>query len=41
MVIRPGMTGYGKIDVGWNPLGYIMARPIIRFCQVQVWSWLP
>jgi putative peptide zinc metalloprotease protein len=41
MVIQPGMTGYGKIDVGWNPLGYIVARPIIRFCQVQVWSWLP
>jgi multidrug efflux pump subunit AcrA (membrane-fusion protein) len=41
MVIQPGMTGYGKIDVGWNPLGYILARPLIRFCQVQVWSWLP
>jgi putative peptide zinc metalloprotease protein len=41
MDIEPGMEGYGKIDVGWNPLGYILARPLIRFCQVQVWSWLP
>jgi putative peptide zinc metalloprotease protein len=41
IAIQPGMTGYGKIDVGWNPLGYILARPVIRFCQVQIWSWLP
>jgi putative peptide zinc metalloprotease protein len=39
--MQPGMAGYGKIDVGWNPLGYILVRPLIRFCQVEVWSWLP
>ena len=39
--MQPGMAGYGKIDVGWNPLGYILVRPVIRFCQVEVWSWLP
>ncbi len=39
--MKPGMVGYGKIDVGWNPLCYILVRPIIRFFKVEVWSWLP
>jgi putative peptide zinc metalloprotease protein len=41
MILKPGMTGYGKIDAGLQPLGLIMTRPLLRFFQVEVWSWLP
>jgi len=38
---KAGMTGFAKIKVGYRPLGYLLLRPIIRFFQVEVWSWLP
>jgi len=41
MELKPGMTGYGKIETGLEPLGLIMTRPLLRFFQVEVWSWLP
>ena len=41
MELKQGMTGYGKIDTGLQPLGLIMTRPLLRFFQVEVWSWLP
>jgi len=39
--LKPGMTGYGKINVGRKPLYMLLSRPIIRFVQIEVWSWLP
>lgn len=39
--LKPGMTGYGKIDAGNMPLIVLLTRPIVRFIQVEVWSWLP
>jgi len=39
--LKAGMTGYCKIDAGYRPLGYLLVRPLFRFFQVEVWSWLP
>lgn len=39
--VRPGMTGYGKINAGYSPLGILLLRPMIRFVKIEVWSWLP
>jgi putative peptide zinc metalloprotease protein len=40
-VLKAGMTGYAKISASYRPLGYLLARPMLRFIQIEVWSWLP
>ncbi|MEM9444065.1 MAG: HlyD family efflux transporter periplasmic adaptor subunit [Verrucomicrobiota bacterium] len=39
--LKPGMTGYSKISVGWDFLFYAYLRPVIRFVRTEVWSWIP
>ena len=39
--LKAGMTGYAKISAGFQPLGFLLARPLLRFVQIEVWSWLP
>lgn len=39
--LKAGMTGFAKINAGYQPLGLLLARPIIRFVQIEMWSWLP
>lgn len=39
--VKPGMTGYAKVLVGEKPLFIIVARPIVRFFQIEAWSWIP
>jgi len=39
--LKAGMSGYCKLDAGYRPLGFLLLRPLIRFFQVEVWSWLP
>lgn len=39
--LRPGMTGYAKIDGTTMPLAAAFSRSLIRFFKVEVWSWLP
>jgi putative peptide zinc metalloprotease protein len=39
--LKAGMTGYAKISAGFQPLGLLLARPTMRFVQIEVWSWLP
>lgn len=39
--LKPGMSGYGKIPQGKKPLIVVMTRPLIRFLQIEFWSWLP
>ncbi|WP_287129054.1 HlyD family efflux transporter periplasmic adaptor subunit [Candidatus Cyanaurora vandensis] len=39
--LKPGMTGYVKVDAGTKPLILAFAHPIIRFVQVEMWSWMP
>lgn len=40
-VLKPSMTGYGKISATWRPLGVVLLWPIVRWMLVQVWYWLP
>jgi putative peptide zinc metalloprotease protein len=39
--LKAGMTGYAKIHAGYRPLGFLLARPLIRFVLIEMWSWLP
>jgi multidrug resistance efflux pump len=40
-LLKSGMSGYGKIDVGQLPVLSLLTRPLTRFIQVEIWSWLP
>ena len=39
--LRPGMTGYAKIEGESVPLAVAFSRSLTRFFKVEVWSWLP
>lgn len=39
--MKPGLTGYGKISSGYRPMIWVVTRHIVRFFQVEIWSWLP
>ncbi|HEU0198068.1 MAG TPA: efflux RND transporter periplasmic adaptor subunit [Nevskiaceae bacterium] len=39
--LKPGMTGYAKIDAGTFPVIVVFTRALYRFFFVEVWSWLP
>jgi multidrug resistance efflux pump len=39
--LKPGMSGYGKLKLGEKPIFIVITRPIIRFIQIELWSWLP
>jgi hypothetical protein len=39
--LRPGMTGYAKIEGPTMPVFIAFTRPIVRFFQVDFWSWFP
>jgi multidrug resistance efflux pump len=41
VVLLPGMTGYARIVISPDVLWRAVARPIVRFFMVEVWSWLP
>lgn len=40
-ILKSGMTGYGKIYLGEKPVIVLLTRPIVRFVQIELWSWLP
>jgi multidrug resistance efflux pump len=40
-LLKSGMSGYAKIDGKIKPLGVVIFRPIIRFVEIEVWSWIP
>jgi hypothetical protein len=37
--LRPGMSGWAKIDGGWRPLGAVLLRRVTRYFRTEVWSW--
>lgn len=39
--ILPGMTGYAKVKVGYQPLIIKYTRPLQRFLQLDLWTWFP
>ncbi|PZO53207.1 MAG: hypothetical protein DCF15_12995 [Phormidesmis priestleyi] len=40
-LLRPGMTGYAKIEGTTMPVAAAFSRSLIRFIKVEMWSWLP
>ena len=38
--LKPGMTGYGKIEAGHKPLYELLMRPLVRFFMIEMWSWI-
>lgn len=40
-LLKTGMSGQGKIEVGNKPLFVLLTRPIVRFVQIEMWSWIP
>ena len=40
-ILKSSMTGYAKITGSTKPVIVAFTRPIIRFIQVEIWSWLP
>jgi multidrug efflux pump subunit AcrA (membrane-fusion protein) len=40
-LLRSEMTGYAKIAAGSRPLWDVLLRPLVRWVQVEVWSWIP
>lgn len=41
VLLKPGMSGYGKIMSGDKPLYVQLGRPLARFAAIEIWSWLP
>jgi multidrug efflux pump subunit AcrA (membrane-fusion protein) len=39
--VVPGMTGYARIVLEDGLFWQALARPVLRFFRVEVWSWLP
>ncbi|MBX2862089.1 MAG: HlyD family efflux transporter periplasmic adaptor subunit [Leptolyngbyaceae cyanobacterium MAG.088] len=40
-LLKAGMTGYAKVDGKTRPLIIAFLRPLIRFFQIEFWSWIP
>ncbi len=40
-ILKAGMSGYAKIEGRTMPFIVAFTRPIIRFVQIEIWSWLP
>ena len=40
-LLKTDMTGYGKIECRWRPVGIAFTQWFTRFLFVEVWSWIP
>ncbi|ACK65879.1 conserved hypothetical protein [Rippkaea orientalis PCC 8801] len=40
-ILKTGMTGYAKIEGQTKPMIVAFTTPMVRFFQIEVWSWLP
>jgi multidrug efflux pump subunit AcrA (membrane-fusion protein) len=38
--LRAGMTGRGKISLGWKPAGYVMLRGPALWIWQTLWNWI-
>jgi len=36
-ILRPGMEGVGKIDIGWRSYGYIWTRRLVNWIRMKLW----
>jgi len=39
--LTPNMTGFGKVAAEERPVWEAFTRSIVRFFQIELWSWLP
>jgi hypothetical protein len=40
-IVRPGMEGVGKIDIGERKLIWIWTHKIVYWLRMFIWSWWP
>ncbi len=40
-LFKSSMTGYAKITGSPKPVIVAFTRPVVRFIQIEIWSWLP
>ena len=40
-MLVPGLTGWAKIERNYVPLFWAYSQSVIRFLQLEVWSWIP
>ena len=40
-ILKTGMSGYGKIEGPTKPVIVAFTTPLVRFFQIEFWSWLP
>ena len=40
-VLRPGMDGVGKVDVGDRSYGWILFHGLVDWLRLKLWLWLP
>ena len=38
-LLRSGMAGKAKIEIGWRPIGYVFLRKPFRFLWKKLWVW--
>jgi RND family efflux transporter MFP subunit len=41
LLLKSGMVGKAKIDVGYRSIGYVILRKPVRFLWKKFWVWLP
>lgn len=39
--LKTGMTGFAKIETAWMPVWQAFSLALLRFLNIQVWSWIP
>ena len=39
-LLRSGMAGKAKIEIGWRPIGYVILRKPVRFLWKKLWVWM-
>lgn len=40
-LLKSGMSGYAKMEGTTMPVIAAFTRPIVRFIQIEIWSWIP
>jgi RND family efflux transporter MFP subunit len=41
LLLKSGMVGKAKVEVGYRSIGYVLLRKPFRFLWKKLWSWLP
>jgi multidrug efflux system membrane fusion protein len=41
LLLKSGMAGKAKVEVGYHSIGYVLLRDPVRFLWKKLWVWLP